>query len=97
MYKVYTSEIHVVVYFVYLLLFNCKKKNKMEVIEEQLGLTPETSKKRGSSSLEEILKYVGTLYGKMKERKGEHCQTKKVNLEGHRSNSYWRFLIKNEK
>ena len=54
----------------------------------QLGLTPETSKKRGSSSLEEILKYVGTLYGKMKERKGEHCQTKKVNLEGHRSNSY---------
>ena len=69
----------------------------MEVIEVQLGLTPETSKKRGSSSLEEILKYVGTLYGKMKERKGEHCQTKKVNLEGHRSNSYWRFLIKNEK
>ena len=73
------------------------KKTKMEVIEVQLGLTPETSKKRGSSSLEEILKYVGTLYGKMKERKGEHCQTKKVNLEGHRSNSYWRFLIKNEK
>ena len=43
----------------------------------QLALTSETSKKRGSSSLERILKYVGTLYVKMKDRKGENCQTKR--------------------
>ena len=60
----------------------------MEVIEVQLGLPPETnvSKKRASNwtteeeilLIEEVLKYEGTLFGKMKGSggKGKHCQTK---------------------
>ena len=59
----------------------------MEVIEVQLGLPPETNvnKKRGSNwtteeeilLIEEVLKYEGTLFGKMKgSGGGGHVQTK---------------------
>ena len=71
----YTSEIYVVVYFVYLLLYNCKEKTSMVVIENQLGLSSETSKKNLTTGdenilIEEIFKYEGTLYGKMKGSEG---------------------------
>ena len=56
----------------------------MEVIEEQLGLPPTTSRnlldrKEEILLIEDILKYGGTLYGKMKRSEGgtlsnEKCQ-----------------------
>ena len=47
----------------------------MVVIEVQLGLSPETSKKNLTTEdeiilIEEIFKYEGTLYGKMKGSEG---------------------------
>ena len=59
----------------------------------QLGLPPETSvnKKRGSNwtteeeilLIEEVLKYEGTLFGKMKGSGGGAWPNERVNLEGH--------------
>lgn len=76
----------------------------MVVIEVQLGLSLETSKKNLTTEdeiilIEEIFKYEGTLYGKMKGSEGGrgHCETKNVKLEDNRSNSYCRFLFKDEK
>lgn len=52
-----------------------KKKTSMVVIENQLGLSSETSKKNLTTGdenvlIEEIFKYEGTLYGKMKGSEG---------------------------
>ena len=63
----------------------------------QLGLSLEINKKKGSYMtaeeeillIEEILKYEGTLFGKMWGMKGSIVKRK-----GHRSNSNCRFLIK---
>ena len=66
-------------------LFTTVKKQQQGVIEVQLGLPPKTNKKRdsnltcrrGNLSHREILKYEGTLFGKMWGMKGGHCQTKR--------------------